>query len=43
MREPEAPACRGPGGILLQKILNLENANFVINCLLELREGRSGD
>ena len=40
MRESEAPTCRGPGGILLQKIVNLENANFIINFLLELREGK---
>ena len=40
MRESEAPTCRGPGGILLQKIANLENANFIINFLYELREGK---
>ena len=40
MRESEAPTCTGPGGILLQKIVNLENANFIINFLLGLREGK---
>jgi len=42
MRESEASTCRGPGGILLQKIVNLENANFIINFLLELWEGEGG-